>query len=133
LEELGVRLPTALFGALLEKTGAYTKLAEEVAELAVRGISYLLTLIVALLLFYWLRKALCLIDKIPILNGANRLIGAAAGLIKGILLTWIAFAFVAAFAATVWGRFLISYIYEAQILTWLYENNVILTVILSLS
>jgi uncharacterized membrane protein required for colicin V production len=133
LEELGVRLPAALFGALLEKTGAYTKLAEEVAELAVRGISYLLTLIVALLIFYWLRKALCLIDKIPILNGVNRLIGTLAGLIKGFLLVWVAFAFIAAFAATAWGKFLISYIYEAQILTWLYDNNFILTMILSLS
>jgi hypothetical protein len=131
LEELGVRLPASLFGAVLEKSGAYSKLAEQVTDLAVRGISYLLTLIVALLLFYWLRKALHLIDKIPILNGVNRLIGIIAGLIKGLLLTWIGFALVAAFAGTVWGKFLISYIYEAPILTWLYDNNIILTIILS--
>jgi uncharacterized membrane protein required for colicin V production len=131
LEELGVRLPAALFGAVLEKTGAYSKLAEQVTELAMQGISYLLSLVVALLLFYWLRKALRLIDKIPILNGVNRLIGTIAGLIKGLLLTWIGFALVAAFAGTVWGKFLISYIYEAPVLTWLYDNNFILTMILS--
>jgi uncharacterized membrane protein required for colicin V production len=131
LEELGVRLPAALFGAVLEKSGAYSKLAEQVTNLAMRGISYMLTLIVALLLFYWLRKALHLIDKIPILNGVNRLIGTVAGLIKGLFLTWIGFALVAAFAGTVWGKFLISYIYEAPILTWLYDNNIILTIILS--
>ncbi len=131
LEQLGVKLPAVLLNSLLEETGTYGKFAEKVTDLAVQGISYLLTLIAAVLIFRWLRFALKLIDKIPVLNGINRFLGIFAGLIKGLLQTWIGFALIAAFAGTVWGNFLISYIYEAPVLTWLYDNNIILAIIMA--
>lgn len=131
LEQFGVKLPAVLLNNLLEESGTYGKLAEKVTDLAVQGISYLLTLIAAVLIFRWLRFALKLIDKIPVLNGINRFLGIFAGLIKGLLQTWIGFALIAAFAGTAWGKFLISYIYEAPVLTWLYDNNIILAIIMA--
>lgn len=130
LEQLGVKLPTVVLNNLLEETGTYARLSETITDMAVQGISYLLTLIAAVLIFRWLRFALRLIDKIPILSGINRFFGIIAGALKGLLLTWIGFALIAAFAGTAWGKFLISYIYEAPVLTWLYDNNMILTIIL---
>ncbi len=131
LEQLGVKLPAVLLNNLLEENGTYEKLAEAMAELAVQGISYLLTLIVGVIIFHWLRHVFKLIDKIPVLSGINRILGLLAGALKGMLLIWVLFSLIAVFAGTAWGKFAVSYIYESSVLTWLYDNNYLLAVIMA--
>ena len=128
----GIRLPVVLIDALLEKTGTYTKLAEGVAELAVEGLAYLLAILLTLLVFWLIGKVLKIVDKIPVVHGLNRLLGVGAGFVKGIMLVWMLFGLIAFCVGTAWGEFLLSYIYEAEILIWLYENNFLLTILFSL-
>ncbi len=132
LSSVGIKLPGALIDTLMEKTGAYTKLADGVAQLAVEGLAYLLAIVLTLLFFYLIGKVLKIVDKIPIIHGMNRLIGAGAGFVKGMILVWLLFGLVAFCVGTAWGKFMLSYIYEAEILTWLYENNMLLSILFSL-
>jgi uncharacterized membrane protein required for colicin V production len=117
---------------LLEQSGIYDLVAQKVTTLAVNGIAYVLTLIVALIAFQILGHALGLFNKIPLLGGVNRTLGFVAGSLEGLLFVWIVFAIVAAGAGTGWGRFIISYIAESPVLVWLYQNNLLVTVLLAL-
>ena len=47
-----------------------------------------------------------------------------------LLLVWLAFAFVAMGSATSVGSGLIGFIYESELLVWLYENNLVLTILM---
>lgn len=116
---------------LLEETGVYEQLARRVSQLAVRGLAFLIVMIVAFVLFRAIGISLNLIDKIPVIHGINRTVGVAAGFLKGLLLTWVVFALIATGAGTTWGKFLISFIYEAPVLAWLYENNLILIILIN--
>lgn len=126
-----IKLPVVLVDNLLENTGAYTRLAEGVAQLAVEGLAYLLAIVLTLLVFYLIGKVLKIVDKIPVIHGLNRLLGVGAGFVKGMMLVWLLFGLIAFCVGTAWGQFLLSYIYEAEILTWLYENNYLLTILFS--
>lgn len=126
-----IKLPVVLVDNLLENTGAYTKLAEGVAQLAVEGLAYLLAIVLTLLVFYLIGKVLKIVDKIPVIHGLNRLLGVGAGFVKGMMLVWLLFGLIAFCVGTAWGQFLLPYIYEAEILTWLYENNYLLTILFS--
>jgi uncharacterized membrane protein required for colicin V production len=116
---------------LLEKSGIYELLAQKVTELAVNGIAYVLTLIAALIVFQLLGHLLGVFNMIPMLGGINRGLGFVAGSLQGLLIIWLLFAAAAAGAGTGWGRFLISYIAEAPVLVWLYQNNLLVTLLLA--
>lgn len=115
---------------ILENSGVYQQLSKNIAEMTVRGLSYLATFVFALILFGLIDHALKIVDKIPLLSGINNLIGLMAGLIKGLLLVWVFFAVVAAGAGTEWGRLLTAMIQESPFLAWLYSNNFVLTLLL---
>lgn len=141
LYELGVKLPPAvmdkLSGAgeitdhLLDETGIYAKAASEAGSLAMRGISFVLVLLIAMIAFHILSVVLDLVAKLPVIGEVNHLLGGAAGLVKGVLLVWLAFAFAAMTGATAVGSWLTGFIYESEFLVWLYENNLVLTVLLA--
>lgn len=141
LEIFGIKLPDIITENLLdsdeladrflEATGVYDMIAGKIARLAMQGIAFFIVLIVTFLVFHGIGLALKLVDKIPIVNGANRTAGMFAGLVKGFLFVWIAFAIIATGVGTAWGRWLISFIYEAPILTWLYENNPVLDILVN--
>ncbi len=141
LDALGLQLPdiieerllgtSGLADQFLEAAGVYDLMAHKISQFAVRGIAFLITLLLAFVIFHGVGTALKLVDKIPIVSGVNRTAGGFAGLLQALLFVWVAFAAAAACAGTEWGRWLISFIYEAPILTWLYENNPVLNIFLS--
>jgi hypothetical protein len=114
---------------ILEQSGVYEMIAQRITALAVDGISYVLTLAAALIVFSVLGRTLNLVNRIPLLGGANRVLGFVAGSLEGLLYVWIFFAVVAAGAATGWGRFITSYIAEAPVLVWLYQNNLVVNLL----
>ena len=71
------------------------------------------------------------VAKLPVIGEVNHMLGGIAGLIKGLLLVWLVFAFAAMGAATEAGSVVIDAVYQSEILQWLYENNLILTILLS--
>ncbi len=140
LSGLGIKLPEVIqdrlidtgeiTSHLLEQTGVYAEVSGRATNLAMRGLAFVLVLLIALIAFHLVSVALDLVAKLPVIGEVNRLLGALAGLIKGILLVWLAFAFVAMGSATSVGSGLIGFIYESELLVWLYENNLVLTILM---
>lgn len=139
-EALGIQIPDILLEKvfntqelteqILEQSGIYEMLAHNLADLAVKGIAFLLVLLAAIILVKIIAVILDIISKIPVLSDVNKIFGVLAGFVKGLMFTWLALAFLSFVAATSFGNKMVSYVYETPILTWLYENNLVLTILL---
>ena len=139
LAELGLNLPEGVLNDILEKTGAaadeflessgvYDQIAKGMAGFMVEGISFFIALIAAWILVYFISQLLGIVSKIPIIHGLNKILGIFAGGIYGVILVWIAFYLIALSSASELGGVLISYIYQNTLLQFLYENNLIISI-----
>lgn len=139
--DLQMKLPDAVINKLfdtnkiadqiLEGSGAYDVVAGRATDLVMRVISFVLVLLIAVISFHLLSVVLKVVEKLPLIGGINRLLGLFAGLVKGILIIWLAFAIIAMAGTTDIGIALISYIYESPLLIWVYENNFVLTLLMT--
>ena len=139
--DLQMKLPDAVTNKLfdtnkiadqiLEGSGAYAVVAGRATDLVMRVISFVLVLLIAVISFHLLSVVLKVVEKLPLIGGINRLLGLFAGLVKGILIIWLAFAIIAMAGTTDIGIALISYIYESPLLIWVYENNFVLTLLMT--
>lgn len=139
--DLQMKLPDAVTNMLfdtnkiadqiLEGSGAYDVVAGRATDLVMRVISFVLVLLIAVISFHLLSVVLKVVEKLPLIGGINRLLGLFAGLVKGILIIWLAFAIIAMAGTTDIGIALISYIYESPLLIWAYENNFVLTLLMT--
>lgn len=116
--------------ALMEKSGFYKVLASKASSLAMRAIAFIIVLLITLIAFHLIAFAIDLIGKLPVIGEVNHVFGGVAGFVKGLVLVWLLFAFVAMGAATDIGHTLTEAIYADPILQWLYENNFLLTILL---
>lgn len=138
--ELGIKLPKVIADKLLDTgaaadqlldgAGVYAKASGQASSLAMRGISFVLVLLIAVIAFHILATVLDLVAKLPVIGEVNHFLGGFAGLIKGVLLVWLFFAFVAMGSATSVGTGMIGLIYESEYLVWLYENNLVLSILM---
>lgn len=139
--DLQMKLPDAVTNKLfdtnkiadqiLEGSGAYDVVAGRATDLVMRVISFVLVLLITVISFHLLSVVLKVVEKLPLIGGINRLLGLFAGLVKGILIIWLAFAIIAMAGTTDIGVALISYIYESPLLIWAYENNFVLTLLIT--
>lgn len=139
--DLQMKLPDAVTNKLfdtnkiadqiLEGSGAYDVVAGRATDLVMRVISFVLVLLITVISFHLLSVVLKVVEKLPLIGGINRLLGLFAGLVKGILIIWLAFAIIAMAGTTDIGVALISYIYESPLLIWAYENNFVLTLLMT--
>lgn len=143
LADLGIKLPDTLLDEILDKTsgaadefleqtGVYTQIARGLAGFVVQGIAFVAALVLAGLMLGIIQELLGVVSRIPVLKGVNRLLGTFAGAIQALLIIWTVFYIIALCSAGDTGRVLIAYIYESPFLTFLYENNLVLTIILSI-
>lgn len=141
LARLGINLPDAAINNIIEKasgattdflesSGVYTELAKALANFVVEGIAFFIALIGAGIVVHIISGILGIVSQIPILKGVNRFCGIFAGGIYGLLLVWLAFYIIALCSTSEIGSVMISYIYESDFLKFLYENNIVLTIIL---
>lgn len=114
----------------LESYDVYGKAAVSMAELMVKGISFVLALIIGGILSAVIVKLIGFISNLPLIGFANSVLGLAAGAINGLLVVWVAFYLVAAWSTTEFGATVLSYIYANEFLTALYEKNVILSILM---
>lgn len=128
--ELAQLFPAALLDNILEKNGVYENVSQQITGMIIDGISYLLVLILTFILLRVIDRLLGIIEKIPLIEGVNRIFGVLLGALKGVLFLWIFMAIVACFAGTSWGSALVLYMSESVLLEWMYENNYLLQIIL---
>lgn len=141
LAALGIRVPDRVMDDIfervagtadefLEDSGIYTRLAAEVAVFITQGIAFLTALIIAWLIVHLISHLLGIVSRIPIIKGLNQFLGLFAGGIYGMMLIWIAFYIIAVCSAGETGQAVVSYIRASRILTFLYENNPVLFILI---
>lgn len=114
----------------MEEQGVYSALAISAADLIMRGISFLLSLILGVFVSILIQKLLGFISKLPLIGFADSICGLAAGAISGLILVWVLLFLVALMSTTNFGSTVISYIYENDFLIWLYENNILISILM---
>ena len=97
-----------------------------------RGISYVLTLLVLLLLLHILIMVLDIANYIPIVKSINKAGGAIFGAGQGILIVWIFMGIVTLLSTFSWAYQVIQMIDESPLLAWLYKKDIFLKIIVDI-
>lgn len=139
LAELEAQLPEQLkevilaghdsIADLIMSTGTIEVDTTQIANGAAYLIALMLVLIVTRIALIVVEKVLGLVGKLPLIGQANTILGIAAGAIKGLVWCWVVLAVVAMLAYTGANTELMVLVNESEILTWLYENNLITSVL----
>lgn len=101
----------------------------KIADLTISGAAYIIALIVVGLIFGILTGVLDLVAKLPVLNSINHLGGLLAGVAESLLVIWCFFLLVTIFCTSSWGSWCMEMISESNILSYIYEKNIILNFI----
>lgn len=112
----------------LVQAGAYEKMGAKAADFLLAGISFFITLILALILVNAIGRMLDIVNKIPVIKGINRTIGIFAGLFQGLIIVWLILLFVMLISGTEGGKICLGYINENFFLRFLYYNNGLLKI-----
>lgn len=141
LEDAGISLPDGIWEDLLdtgigaadrimEESGMYQTLAESMSHFVVNGIASLAAFIVGVVALFVIARLLNLVSKLPVIREVNHFLGVLAGLMLGLVVIWIFLYLVAIFCTSPFGILMTDYIQRSVILTWFYNNNLILYLIM---
>lgn len=107
-------------------------IAKSLTAMVMRGISYMLTLLVLLLLLHILIMVLDVANYIPIVKSINKAGGAIFGAGQGILIVWIFMGIVTLLSTFSWAYQIIQMIDESPLLAWLYKKDIFLKIIVDI-
>ena len=119
-------------GVYNEDTGVYEVITQKMVQMTIQGVAYIIVFVLILIATRFIFIAFKIVDKLPLIGGINRAIGAVAGFVKGMVIVWIIFACVAMTVTTSFGQEIVQAIYASPLLIWLYENNLILTLLMNI-
>ncbi|MBQ3600763.1 MAG: CvpA family protein [Lachnospiraceae bacterium] len=100
-------------------------ISEYLAKIIIKAITYIVIFIILKIIFRILVKVFNILDNLPVIGDMNELAGAAVGGISGIFIVWIGFLVLLAFSGTNFGMECYQCINESPILTFLYNNNLL--------
>ena len=101
------------------------------AHFIVNGIASFIALVLGLILLFVLARVLNIVSKIPVIKEVNHFLGIISGLVLALVLVWLFFYFVTVLCASPFGLMMMDYIRQSVVLTWLYENNMLLYLIMA--
>ena len=133
----GADLPEVLQNMLWENNNseAYAALGAEtfgeyigayVAKVIADVVAFLVTFIAVFIIIRVVLGMLKIVDKIPLVGGTNRLLGGAIGADMGIFIIWILFIVITLLYNTPLGVACLEDIAESEILTKLYDSNILM-------
>lgn len=114
---------------LITNTGDVEVDTGELANNAAYIIALVIVLIITRIGLIVVEKVLGLVSMLPIIGQADTLLGIAAGAVKGLVWSWVVLTVIAMLAYTGTNTDLLALVNESKILTWLYENNLIMNVL----
>jgi uncharacterized membrane protein required for colicin V production len=107
-------------------TGFKQYVSRYLTGVIINSLSFIATFIAVLLLLWVIFMALDLISKLPLLNQVNKTAGLLAGLVHGLLLVWLFFILLNVFGSTAFGQSVMKLVGENEVLSIIYNNNVLL-------
>ena len=101
------------------------------------GIIFLCTLLISLIVILLIAKLILkpidvsfnLISKLPVIGKADKFLGMLLGIPRAMIIIWVLMAGISMIELSLEGSYLVGWIYQSKILTWLYENNYIINYI----
>ncbi len=117
-------------GGILQNSGIYEEVSGVAAHFILQGISFFGAMLVAGLISHMILRLLNGVSNIPALKKGNKVLGAVAGGVKGLLIVWLILGVIAICAA--WGISgqLLERIEGNWLLHILYQRNLLLEVVL---
>ena len=133
----GSALPTFMKNAILEnnnseiyKTLGVTSFTEYIAtyiaQMAIKLLSFLVTFLLAIIIVRALMAAVDIIGELPVLGILNHIAGGILGIAGALLFVWIGFLVITVAYSTAFGKSCFDMIESSQILTFLYNKNILL-------
>ncbi len=117
---------------IMEESGVYEDLANQIAEAAVSRIAWVVSFLAAGALLFVLARVLDLASRLPVIGGVNRLGGLAVGILQGLLIVWILFFVMELCAVSEAGGRMLGDIRANPFLEFLYVNNPIEKVVMGI-
>ena len=114
----------------VDSFGSYV--ATYLATAIVQIIAYLISFILAILIVKIVTHILDLFANLPILGGINRIGGLMLGIVIGLLYLWIFFLIITALGGTEAGGYLVKEVANDKILSYFYDNNLLMQFLMSL-
>jgi len=105
---------------------AFSIFVDNITLIVIRSIGFLMTFLIIYIILVLASNFINIIFKLPVLNLANRLFGAATGFIKAVIILYIAFAICSPLIGFLQNNKLVDGILESESSKIFYENNIIL-------
>lgn len=106
--------------------------ADYITMMIVKAAAFVILFILAFIILKIIEVCLSAVVSLPVLNSLNKLGGFLFGAVNGLMTIWFFFIIITAFAGTSWGMEIFKQINGSALLSFLYNNNYLMAVIVNL-
>ena len=118
-------------GGLLTESGVYDELAGQMAPFIIEGISFFVVMLIISIVTFSVSHMMNFVSKIPLIQGPDKILGAAFGSLKGLVFVWLLLYIISVSAASELGAKYMGYIKDSPLLTFLFDHNILVEMILN--
>ena len=97
-----------------------------ISDLIFNVIAFLISFIIVFILFRVLFGFISVIAKLPVIRQVNKITGACAGFIIGLVVIWLAFAVITVFGSSSLAKEVFAAVNDNAFLTFIYDKNIIM-------
>ena len=105
-------------------------ITSHVTKIVINALAFVLTFVVIFIGLWVLSIVLNIISKLPILSQINKIAGLFVGGVQGLIIVWIFFVVLTFLGSSEWGVKAFEQINSNSILTFLYDKNVLLDIVM---
>ena len=122
---------------IIESTGKVTAykfsriISESIAKLIIRGITYIVVFVITRTLLQIFVRIFRIVEMLPGIEDVSELAGGFVGACSSLFIIWVGFMLLLAFSSTSFGIECYKCINESSVLSFLYNNNLLLKWILN--
>ena len=102
--------------------------AAKFTDIIISAISYVIVMILAAVIIRLLLKGAKFVNKIPIIGGINKFLGALLGFFEGLLILWAVGLFIISVSGTSFGESIILLIQSNPVLDFIFDNNLLVII-----
>ena len=107
-------------------------IAAMLSDMVLSALTFVILFVVITVLIKILLHILNIVTKLPVIHMFNTVGGGIIGFAEGILIIWIACIVVTLFSATSWGQEICKAIAQNEMLSFIYDNNLIQQLIMGI-
>lgn len=114
-----------------QETNIKSYITNHVTKIVINALAFVLTFVLIFIGLWVLSIVLNIISKLPILSQINKIAGLFVGGVQGLVIVWIFFVVLTFLGSSEWGLKAFEQINSNSILTFLYDKNILLDIVMS--